>query len=69
MREEQMTKVTDIKRPRSAYTKYPNTPETDMERKVMHVVKFSDGSMIELMATDPSDALDQAYLTLEPNNG
>jgi hypothetical protein len=41
-----------------AYVKYPNTPESDAMDKVWHVVETPDGK-VEVMATDPMDAIDQ----------
>ena len=43
-----------------AWTKNPNTPETDAMRRVEHVVKFKlDGEQREVVvrATDPLDAM------------
>lgn len=47
-------------RAKSAHTKYPNTPETDLLPEVMHVVELSDGGKVELMAADPLDAMKKA---------
>jgi len=44
----------------TSHTKYPNTPETDMMETVLHVVKFKINGkekIVELMATDPSNAI------------
>jgi hypothetical protein len=41
-----------------AYVKYPNTPDSDAMDKVWHVVETKDGK-IEVMATDPMDAINQ----------
>jgi|TARA_R110000787_G_scaffold97204_1_gene200736 hypothetical protein len=45
----------------SACTTYPNTPETDMQRFVMHTVKYTDKNgewkSLKIMASDPSDAI------------
>jgi hypothetical protein len=38
----------------------PNTPETDAMPMVLHLVGFSDGTEMTLMATDPSDAIARA---------
>lgn len=44
-------------RPLSARTKHPNTPESDQKPEVMHVVTMDNGDSLELMASDPSEAL------------
>jgi hypothetical protein len=47
----------------SARTKYSNSPETDLQPYVMHIVEAEvKGQLIqtELMATDPLDAMDKA---------
>jgi hypothetical protein len=41
-----------------AYTKYPNTPESDAMDEVMHIVETPDGK-VEVMATDPTDAIEK----------
>tara|TARA_R110000751_G_scaffold10899_1_gene39503 strand:- start:222 stop:398 length:177 start_codon:yes stop_codon:yes gene_type:complete len=41
-------------------TKYPNTPETDMMDEVLHVVTYKKDDekiTVEVMATDPSNAI------------
>lgn len=40
-----------------AGTKYPNTLETDLLPEVMHMVQISDGTVREVMASDPSEAI------------
>lgn len=42
-----------------AYTKNSNTTQSDSLYKVPHIVEFDDGSKIEIMATDPSGAIDK----------
>ena len=48
----------------SARTKYSNTPESDMQAEVMHIVEWTDENgekrSMELMATDPMDAINAA---------
>jgi hypothetical protein len=44
----------------SARTKFPNTSASDLQPEVMHVVKFTNGEVIELMARDPTDAIAKA---------
>jgi hypothetical protein len=41
----------------SAKTKFRNTPDSDEELEVLHVVTLSNGESIEIMATDPMDAI------------
>lgn len=43
----------------TAHTKFPNTPESDKQPTVLHVVFLSDGSTREIMATDPPDAIEK----------
>lgn len=54
-----MTQVRAI----SARTAQSNTPESDMEREVLHVVSYqgSDGKIrqVTIMAEDPMDAIDK----------
>jgi hypothetical protein len=50
-----------------AWTKHPNTPESDKLAEVMHVVQLDDGKKIELMARDPVDAMDRARRRFDPN--
>jgi len=40
-----------------AYTAQPNSPETDLQPMVMHVVEMTDGTQTKIMATDPMDAI------------
>jgi hypothetical protein len=49
----------------SAWTKHPNTPETDMQLRVLHVVNLSDGKTVEVMAIDPMDAIDKVNKMLD----
>lgn len=49
----------------SARTKYANTPESDRAYWVVHVVKLSDGSTREVVATDPPDAIRMVELELQ----
>lgn len=48
----------------SAHTKNRNTPESDRDAYVMHVVNISDGSTLEVMASDPLSAIDQVNRVL-----
>ena len=41
-----------------AYFKYPNTPDSDAMDRVWHVVETPTGK-VEVMATDPVDAINQ----------
>lgn len=41
----------------SAHTTHPNTPETDMQERVIHTVTLSDGSTRYVWAVDPIDAI------------
>lgn len=43
----------------SARTKYANTRESDQIYRVVCVVKLSDGREIDVVATDPMDAIQQ----------
>lgn len=40
-----------------AETKYPNTPESDRQARVCHVVTRGDGTTVEVYATDPMEAI------------
>jgi hypothetical protein len=40
-----------------AWTKYPNTVETDVLEKVPHIVEDRAGNQIEVMALDPINAI------------
>lgn len=47
-----------------AYTKFSNTPESDMQSRVPHIVEaIKDGVVVKttVMAEDPMDAMDKAY--------
>jgi len=51
--------------PRIAYVKYPNTPESDMQRRVVHVVEGVNADTgqvvkINVMAEDPIDAIEKS---------
>ena len=48
----------------SARVKYANTPESDLQLRVMHLVTLSDGSVVEVSATDPMNAIDIANARL-----
>lgn len=52
--------ATSDSRAQSARVKYPNTKESDQQAEVMHIVTMSDGTTVELMATDPMDAISKA---------
>jgi hypothetical protein len=41
-----------------AYTKHTNTPESDARDRVWHIVETPDGK-VEVLATDPMDAIEQ----------
>lgn len=47
----------------SAHTKYPNTPESDMQSVVWHVVEYTDDDgnpqTREVLATDPMEAIEK----------
>ena len=49
----------------SAKTVYPNTPETDCQRFVLHEVTLSDGSKRKIMAEDPIDAINKVNKELK----
>jgi predicted Zn-dependent protease len=49
----------------SASTKHSNTKESDLLPEVLHVVKLSNGETLEVMASDPMDAIDKANKKLE----
>lgn len=52
----------------SAGTVHPNTPESDMQKMVLHEVKYlEDGEKktIKILATDPGDALSYARTILK----
>jgi len=40
-----------------AWTKYPNTVESDKLERVPHIVEDADGNQIEVMASDPINAI------------
>lgn len=40
-----------------AWTKYPNTPESDVMERVPHIVEDRNGNQIEVMAIDPLNAI------------
>ena len=40
-------------RPKTAYTTYANTPETDKQPTVLHTVTLSNGEERFVMATEP----------------
>jgi hypothetical protein len=40
-----------------AKTTYPNTPESDLQERVLHDVYLSNGLVTRVMATDPIDAI------------
>lgn len=42
----------------SASVKYPNTSESDLQPRVMHVVTLSSGTTQDIMAADPLDAIE-----------
>lgn len=42
-----------------AGVKYPNTPESDRMEMVMHVVTLDSGNEVDIMATDPMDAIER----------
>lgn len=50
-----------------AYVKYKNTPESDMMDKVWHIVETPDGK-VEVLATDPMDAIEQVRRTNNASN-
>lgn len=52
----------------SAWTKHPNTPESDRLPEVEHEVQLSDGSVRTVMAPAPDDAIRKVNLTLMPKN-
>jgi hypothetical protein len=51
-------------KPICAYVKYPNTPESDMQRRVVHVVEGvnDNGQVVKInvMAEDPIDAIEKS---------
>jgi hypothetical protein len=49
-----------IMRAISAYTTYPNTPESDKQRLVMHTVTFANGLRVKLLAECPMHAIEIA---------
>ena len=40
-----------------AWTKYPNTIESDKLEKVPHIVEDKNGNQIEVLASDPLNAI------------
>ena len=40
-----------------AWAKYPNTAETDVLERVLHIVEDVDGNQVEVMAIDPINAI------------
>ncbi len=48
----------------SARTKYANTAESDRVYRVVCVVKLSDGREMDVVATDPLDAIRQVEMQL-----
>lgn len=52
----------------TSHTKYPNTPETDMMDEVIHIVKYrinGEEKIVEVMATDPSNAINKVRRELK----
>lgn len=49
----------------SAKTVNPNTPESDLQRFVLHEVTLSDGSKRRIMAEDPIDAINKVNKELK----
>jgi hypothetical protein len=49
----------------SAWTKYANTQESDRVYRVVCVVKVSDGREMDVVATDPLDAIQQVEMQLQ----
>lgn len=48
-----------------ARVKFPNTPDSDKQLRVLHVVTLDDESTVEVWATDPIDAIDIANANCE----
>jgi len=48
----------------SAVVKHPNTPESDRETYVAHIVTMNDDTTRELMAADPGDAINRVNISL-----
>jgi hypothetical protein len=47
-------------RAKSAHTKFSNNAQTDQEAEVMHEVTMDDGTVRDIMAADPLDAMKRA---------
>jgi hypothetical protein len=41
-----------------SYVKYPNTPQSDAMDRVLHVVETIENGKVEVMATDPMNAIE-----------
>jgi hypothetical protein len=52
----------------SAHTKEFNTPESDRQARVWHVVKDTAGNKHEVYAKDPGDAIDMVNDRLKENS-
>jgi hypothetical protein len=42
---------------KESWAKYPNTIDSDKLEKVPHIVEDTDGNQIEIMASDPLNAI------------
>jgi hypothetical protein len=50
-----------------AYVKYPNTPKSDSFDRVLHVVETIENGKVEVMATDPINAIEIVDKHLKAN--
>ena len=48
-----------------ARVKFPNTPDSDKQFRVLHVVTLDDGSTVEIWATDPLDAIEEVNANIQ----
>lgn len=51
-------------RPISAKVKFRNTPDSDLLQYIPCIVTMSDGSLMEIEATDPLDAIKRVNFLL-----